>query len=200
MPDDPAAPLRAKIEACRICAERFAATATHHEPRPVVWFATSARILIAGQAPGTKVHASGIPFDDLSGQRLRDWLGMTPAEFYDAGRVAIVPMAFCFPGQDAKGSDLPPPPICARTWRRRTLDALPNIRLTVLVGGAAIRWHLGAKNVTGAVRNWRENFPRIIPLPHPSWRNTYWLRKNPWFADEVLPALRAQVRQVMEAR
>ncbi len=200
MPDDAAAPLRADIEACRICAERFAATATHHEPRPVVWFATSARILIAGQAPGTKVHASGIPFDDPSGQRLRDWLGMTPAEFYDASRVAIVPMAFCFPGQDAKGSDLPPPPICARTWRRKVLDALPDIRLTALVGGAAIRWHLGATNVTEAVRNWREGFPRTIPLPHPSWRNTSWLKKNPWFAEEVLPALRARVAQVMETR
>lgn len=146
-----------------------------------------------------RVYKSGIPFDDPSGVRLRDWLGMDDEQFYDASRVAIVPMAFCFPGNDIRGADLPPPPICATTWRQRVLDALPDIRLTVLVGGAAIRWHSGARNVTQAVRAWRDDFPHTIPLPHPSWRNTAWLKRNPWFEAEVLPALRAEVARVMEA-
>ncbi|MCC7320509.1 MAG: uracil-DNA glycosylase family protein [Rubellimicrobium sp.] len=195
---DASAPLRARIAACRICAARFAATATAHEPRPVVWFRPQARLLIAGQAPGRRVHASGIPFDDPSGDRLRDWLGLTPEAFHDLGRVAIVPMAFCFPGQDERGADLPPPPVCARTWRDQVMAALPAVRMTVLVGGAAIRWHLGAANVTRAVRDWRAQFPRIVPLPHPSWRNTGWLGANPWFAAEVLPALRDEVARLME--
>lgn len=187
-----------EIQACRICAARFRATATAHEPRPVVWFRSSARLLIAGQAPGARVHASGIPFSDPSGVRLREWTGLADAEFYDIGRVAIVPMAFCFPGQDAKGADLPPPPICARTWRGRVMQELPALRLTLLVGGAAIRWHLGATNVTEAVLAWREAAARgLFPLPHPSWRNTAWLRRNPWFEAELLPGLRARVREVM---
>lgn len=188
-----------EIRACRICAARFRATATAHEPRPVVWFRPTARLLIAGQAPGARVHASGIPFSDPSGVRLREWTGLSDAEFYDIDRVAIVPMAFCFPGQDAKGSDLPPPPICARTWRGRVMAELPVLRLTLVVGGAAIRWHLGASNVTEAVTNWREPATRgLIPLPHPSWRNTAWLRRNPWFEAELLPELRARIREVME--
>lgn len=187
-----------EIQACRICAARFRATATAHEPRPVVWFRSPARLLIAGQAPGARVHASGIPFSDPSGVRLREWTGLADAEFYDIGRVAIVPMAFCFPGQDAKGADLPPPPICARTWRGRVMQELPALRLTLLVGGAAIRWHLGATNVTEAVLAWREAAARgLFPLPHPSWRNTAWLRRNPWFEAELLPGLRARVREVM---
>jgi len=197
IPEDSTSALRAEIEACRICAERFAATPTGHVPRPVVWFSATSRILVAGQAPGMRVYKSGIPFDDPSGVRLREWLGMTPEIFYDAARVAIVPMAFCFPGNDAHGGDLPPPPVCAQLWRQRVLDALPGLKLTVLVGGAAIRWHLGARNVTEAVRDWRATFPRVIPLPHPSWRNTAWLKKNPWFAEEVLPALRAEVARVL---
>ncbi len=199
LPEDATAALRSEIEACRICAAQFAATPTHHAPRPVVWFSATSRILVAGQAPGMRVYRSGIPFDDPSGVRLRHWLGMTDAEFYDVGRVAIVPMAFCFPGNDERGADLPPPPVCGTTWRQRVIDALPDIRLTVLVGGAAIRWHLGARNVTQAVRDWRVRFPRVIPLPHPSWRNTAWLKRNPWFEAEVLPALRAEVARVMEA-
>lgn len=187
------------IRACRICAARFRATATAHEPRPVVWFRSPARLLIAGQAPGARVHASGIPFSDPSGVRLREWTGLSDAEFYDIGRVAIVPMAFCFPGQDAKGADLPPPPVCARTWRARVMQELPALRLTLLVGGAAIRWHLGATNVTEAVLAWREGAARgLFPLPHPSWRNTAWLRRNPWFEAELLPELRARVREVMD--
>ncbi|RJL05159.1 uracil-DNA glycosylase family protein [Paracoccus aestuarii] len=187
MPDLPA-----EIAACRLCATRFAATATRHAPRPVVWFRPGARILIVGQAPGARVHDSGRPFTDRSGDRLRDWMGVDQATFYDRDRIAIVPMAFCFPGYDAKGSDLPPPPICAQTWRDRVM-ALLRPRLTLLVGGHAMRWHLGARNVTQAVRGWRDHGPGVIPLPHPSWRNTGWLRANPWFAEDLLPVLRARV-------
>lgn len=190
--------LAARIAGCTLCADRFAATATAHEPRPVVWFRPQARLLIAGQAPGARVHASGRPFTDPSGDRLRDWLGLDEAAFYDRSRVAIVPMAFCFPGYDRHGADLPPPPLCAATWRARVMGALPDLRLTVLVGGAAIRWHLGARNVTAAVRGWRDHAPAVFPLPHPSWRNTGWLKRNPWFGDDVLPALRAAVARVME--
>jgi uracil-DNA glycosylase len=188
------------LAGCRICADRFAATATRHAPRPVVWFRPAARLLIAGQAPGARVHASGRPFSDASGDRLRDWTGLDPADFYDLSRVAIVPMAFCFPGYDAKGADLPPPPVCAATWRRTVLAGLPRIRLTLLVGGAAIRWHLGRTGVTATVADWREPAARgIWPLPHPSWRNTGWLKRNPWFAADLLPALKTAVAQVMDA-
>jgi uracil-DNA glycosylase len=192
-------PLREQIAACRICAERFAATETAHAPRPVVWFRPGARILIAGQAPGMRVHRSGRPFDDPSGERLRAWLGMSEDAFYDMSRVAIVPMAFCFPGYDAKGSDLPPPPICARTWHTRVMDTLPGLRLTVLVGGHAHRWHLGTRApVTQTVAAWRDHAPRLFPLPHPSWRNTAWLKRNPWFETDLLPPLRAQVRKALD--
>lgn len=187
------------IRACRICAARFAGTATAHRPRPVVWFRPTARLLIAGQAPGARVHASGRPFTDPSGDRLRDWTGLSEAEFYDLGRVAVVPMAFCFPGYDAKGSDLPPPAVCAREWRGRVMAALPGLRMVLAVGGAAQRWHLGTGNVTQAVTDWRAHADRgIWPLPHPSWRNTGWLKRNPWFGDELVPALRQAVRRVME--
>jgi uracil-DNA glycosylase len=155
--------------------------------------------LIAGQAPGARVHESGRPFTDRSGDRLRDWTGLSEAEFYDLSRVAVVPMAFCFPGYDAKGADLPPPLICASTWRERAMQSLGAVRLTLLVGGAAIRWHLGLKDVTAAVADWRGPAARgVFPLPHPSWRNTGWLKRNPWFEAELLPELRVQVRQVME--
>lgn len=191
--------LVARIAACTLCADRFAATATAHAPRPVPWFAPSARLLIAGQAPGLRVHEAGRPFADPSGDRLRDWLGLAAPEFYDLGRVAIVPMAFCFPGYDAAGADLPPPPLCARTWRREVMAALPGLRLTILVGGHAQRWHLGTRaGVTATVRGWREHAPGVFPLPHPSWRNTAWLRRNPWFAADLLPVLRARVREVMD--
>ena len=191
--------LAAAIRGCRICAGRFAATATAHEPRPVVWFRPTARLLIAGQAPGARVHASGRPFTDPSGDRLRDWTGLSEAEFYGLDRVAVVPMAFCFPGYDAKGADLPPPAICAREWRGRVMAAMPGLRLVLAVGGAAQRWHLGAGNVTRAVAEWRDHAARgIWPLPHPSWRNTGWLKRNPWFGAELVPALREAVRDVME--
>lgn len=199
MPPASAEPtVAARIRACRLCAPRFAATATAHAPRPVVWFASAARLLVASQAPGARAHASGIPFSDASGVRLRDWMGVTEAEFYDRSRVAIVPMGFCFPGYDAKGADLPPPRICAATWRAEALGALPGVRLTLLVGGMAQAWHLGPGPVTARVRAWRDIWPAVVPLPHPSWRNTAWLRANPWFEAEVLPALRARIREVLD--
>ena len=192
--------LQQRIEACRLCADRFALTATAHAPRPVVWFSPSARLLIAGQAPGVRVHVSGRPFTDPSGNRLRDWLGLDAAAFYDRTRVAVVPMAFCFPGHDAKGADLPPPAICAATWRGQVMAALPGLRLVLAVGGGAIRWHLGQRNMTQAVGDWRHwvECRGVVPLPHPSWRNTGWLKRNPWFEADLLPDLRARVRKVME--
>lgn len=186
------------IRACRICAGRFAATVTAHAPRPVPWFAPGARLLVAGQAPGARVHQSGRPFTDRSGDRLRDWLGVNEATFYDQSKVAVVPMAFCFPGYNAKGSDLPPPPICAKTWHELVMGELCNIELTVLVGAAAHRWHLHTKlTVSDTVAGWRAHAPRVFALPHPSWRNTAWIRKHPWFESEVLPALRARVTEVL---
>ena len=155
-------------------------------------------MLIAGQAPGMRVHRSGKPFDDPSGDRLRDWLGLSREAFYDTSRVAIVPMAFCFPGYDAKGSDLPPPAICRRTWHDRVMQEFENVALTVVVGGYAQKYHLGLRtNVTDTVAAWRERAPEVFALPHPSWRNTAWLWKNPWFEAEVLPELRTQVQRVM---
>jgi uracil-DNA glycosylase len=187
-----------EIRACRLCAGHFAATATAHAPRPVVWFRPTARILIAGQAPGARVHAAGEPFRDASGARLRDWTGLSEDEFYDRDRVAVVPMAFCFPGYDAAGADLPPPPQCAATWRARVMATLPNLRLTLLLGGAAQRWHLGTRaGMTQTVATWRDHAPCIFPLPHPSWRNTGWLKRNPWFGADLLPVLQQAVRQEM---
>ena len=192
------AALEQQIAACRLCAERFAQTHTAHAPRPVVWFRPGARLLIAGQAPGMRVHISGKPFDDPSGERLRDWLGLGPAEFYDTSRVAIVPMAFCFPGYDARGADLPPPRICGQTWHDRVMAALGDISLSVIVGGHAQKYHMGVKSgVTETVAGWRDHAPHRFPLPHPSWRNTAWLKKNPWFEAELLPRLRARVQEVM---
>lgn len=190
------APLADRIRACRLCRDRFAATASHHMPRPVVWFRPGARLLIVGQAPGARVHDSGRPFTDRSGDRLRQWTGLDAASFYDLDRVAIVPMAFCFPGYDAKGADLPPPPLCAQTWRDQVMAQL-RPRLTLLVGGHAIRWHLGARQMTQTVAAWRDHAPGVFPLPHPSWRNTAWLARNPWFGAELLPDLRRAVRAVM---
>ena len=191
--------LRQDITGCRLCAGRFAATATRHAPRPVAWFRPGARVLVAGQAPGLRVHQSGIPFDDRSGDRLRDWMGIGRDTFYDQSRVAVIPMAFCFPGYDAKGGDLPPPRVCRDTWHDALFEALGEVRLRVYVGGYAQRYHLGVRTgVTETVRGWRDHLPGAIPLPHPSWRNTAWLKRNPWFEDELLPVLRARVREVME--
>lgn len=196
MPD--IASLISRICACRLCTDRFAATATAHEPRPVVWFRPAARILIIGQAPGARVHVSGRPFTDPSGDRLRDWLGINTATFYNRDHIAVVPMAFCFPGYNAAKSDLPPPPICAQTWQQEVAAFLPNIRLTILIGAYAHRWHLGVNSsVTATVADWQTHAPRSFPLPHPSWRNSGWLKKNPWFAADLLPVLRAQVQKVL---
>ncbi len=193
------ADLISQIKTCTLCADRFAATETGHAPRPVAWIGPKARILVAGQAPGLRVHKSGKPFTDPSGDRLRDWMGVDEATFYDTSRIAILPMAFCFPGYDAKGSDLPPPRLCAETWRQRVLDRLSGVRLTLLIGGYAQSWHLpdAPKGVTATVAAWREFLPGSLPLPHPSWRNTGWLKKNPWFERDLLPVLRTRVTEAL---
>ena len=173
-----------------------------HEPRPVLVPSTTARILIAGQAPGTKVHATGIPFNDASGDRVRGWRGVTRAEFYDPRLFAILPMGFCFPGQDAKGGDLPPRKECAPAWRASLLALMPHIELVLAVGGYAQKWHLGGRigpSLTETMLNWRSIFeqpdvPRVMPLPHPSWRNTVWLKRHPWFEADLLPVLKAEIR------
>ena len=191
--------LQNRIAQCTLCTDRFSATETAHEPRPVVYSSAEARILIAGQAPGARVHASGVPFDDPSGDRLRDWLGVDRDGFYDRKRFAIVPMAFCFPGYDARGSDLPPPKLCAETWRAALIAEMPQVELVLLIGQYAQAWHMGSqrkKSLTETVRAWREYGPSVLPLPHPSWRNTGWLKKNPWFSEEILPWLRAEVARL----
>ncbi|ETX27176.1 uracil-DNA glycosylase family protein [Roseivivax isoporae] len=191
---DDIASLREAIRACRICADRFAATRTRHAPRPVPWFDAGARILVCGQAPGLRVHEAGKPFHDRSGDRLRDWMGIGPETFYDTTRVAVVPTAFCFPGYDAKGSDLPPPPICWETWHHRVLDALGAAPLRILIGGYAFRRHLGdARPVREVVADWERLAPGTFVLPHPSWRNTAFLRRNPFVEAELVPALRTAV-------
>jgi uracil-DNA glycosylase len=188
-----------RIEACRICKDEPRGRALAHAPRPVLQPSTTARILIAGQAPGTRVHASGRPFTDPSGDRLRHWLGIGPEIFYDPAKVAILPMGFCFPGLTAKGADLPPRPECATAWRSQCMAAMPQIQLIVCLGSHAMRWHLGMRfsgKVDDAVREWRQfadMSPRILPLPHPSWRNNSWLKHNEWFETELLPVLRREV-------
>ncbi|MBY8974858.1 uracil-DNA glycosylase family protein [Rhodobacteraceae bacterium NNCM2] len=189
-----------RIRSCTICAERFAATETRHGPRPVLVLSETARVLIVGQAPGARVHASGIPFDDPSGDRLRGWMGIGRDVFYDPARLAIVPMGFCFPGYDARGADLPPPKICAKTWRDEVMAELGQVELTLVIGQYAQAWHLGARrgrNLTDTVRAWRDHIGTgCLPLPHPSWRNTGWLKKNPWFDEEVIPWLRGEVARL----
>ncbi|HEU0060319.1 MAG TPA: uracil-DNA glycosylase family protein [Hyphomicrobiaceae bacterium] len=194
-----------EISACRICRDDAVGTPLPHEPRPVLRPSPTARLLIASQAPGVRVHASGVPFSDASGDRLRAWLALTPEEFYDSRRIAIVPMGFCFPGHDAAGGDLPPRRECAANWHRRLFAAMPQLELILAVGGYAQRWHLGptaARGMTAAVRGWRELIasavqPRRLALPHPSWRNNAWLAANPWFERELLPWLRAEVRGLL---
>lgn len=194
------------IRACRICRDTPEGTALAHEPRPVLRVSHTARLCICGQAPGTRVHASGIPFTDPSGDRLRAWMGITPDEFYDECRIAIVPMGFCFPGLDSKGGDLPPRPECAPAWRSSLFQALPQFELILLVGYYAQRWHLGDRvkpTLTETVASWRdyaggESGPVYLPLPHPSWRNNGWLKRNAFFERDVLPFLRLEVRRLME--
>ncbi len=194
------APLLKEIRACRICVEAPLKSPLPHEPRPVLQAAKSARLAIFGQAPGNLVHQTGKPFNDPSGDRLRDWMGLTKAQFYSPAKLAIIPMGFCFPGYDDKGSDLPPRKECAARWRARLMAALPNLETCILVGGYAQKWHLGAaakKNLTETVAAWRDYAPRFFPAPHPSWRNNAWLKKNPWFEKELLPVLRRRIRKLM---
>lgn len=192
--------LSKQLSRCDICRDRFSKTHTAHHPRPVVWFRPSARILIAGQAPGMKVYQSGRPFTDPSGDRLRDWMGVSETVFYDRDKIAIVPMAFCFPGYNAKGSDLPPPQICAKTWHDRVMTFLPDVSLTLLIGGHSQKRYLAATargGVTETVLAWRNHAPSIFPLPHPSWRNNAWIKRNPWFDRELLPELKQRVSEVL---
>ena len=197
--------LLAAIRGCRHCVETPDEKPLPHAPRPVLRASTTARLAVCSQAPGTKVHLSGTPFTDRSGDRLRAWMGVTDEEFYDEARVAIVPMGFCFPGQDANGADLPPRRECAPLWHRGLFAALPQIELVLAVGSYAQNWHLGeAAGLTlqETMRDWRKHLrrqkrPRVLPLPHPSWRNNAWLRENAWFEVELLPVLRREVRRLL---
>ena len=183
----------ADIRACRACAPELP-----HEPRPVVRVGPATRLLICGQAPGRLVHESGLPFTDPSGDRLRRWLGVDYETFYGHPAIGVAAMAFCFPGTNPKGGDFPPPARCAQLWRPQLLERLPNVELTLLVGGYAQGWALeGGGSMTDTVRRWREFLPHYLPLPHPSWRNTVWLKKNPWFDEEVVPWLRARVAEML---
>ncbi len=186
------ATLREQIRQCTACTELPLG------PRPVLQVHSRARILIAGQAPGRKVHATGIPFDDASGQRLREWMGIRPADFYDATRIAILPMAFCYPGTGRSG-DLPPPPRCAQLWRAQLLDTLTEVQLTIVLGRHALGYHFdhSPPNLTDTVRDWQSTWPLKIALPHPSPRNNRWLARHPWFAGQVLPALQERVASVL---
>lgn len=193
--EDPLAALLAEVRGCRVCEADLPLG-----PRPVLRAEASARLMIIGQAPGTRVHASGVPWDDASGDRLRDWLAIGRDVFYDAGRVAIVPMGFCYPGRDKNGGDRPPRPECAPLWHARLHAMLPNVALTLLVGRYAQAHYLGraaGKSVVETVRAWRDHMPTYLPLPHPSWRTRSWAAKNPWFEAEVIPALRAELRRLL---
>ncbi len=195
--------LTARIRACRICRDEPEGAPLPHEPRPVLIASSSARIAICGQAPGTRVHGSGRPFTDPSGDRLREWMGVDEAAFYDERAIAIVPMGFCFPGLDAKGGDLPPRRECAPAWRAQVFDAMPQLELLLLVGQYAQKWHLGSRRrgtLTQTVADWRDILdrsarPKLLPLPHPSWRNNAWIKKNPWFSSELLPSLKKLVEE-----
>ncbi len=196
--------LLAEVTACRICRDHPLGEPLPHEPRPVMQVSSTARLLIAGQAPGTRVHASGKPFTDPSGDRLRQWLGISPDIFYDETRIAILPMGFCFPGLDSRGADLPPRRECAAHWRQRLLQHLAAVELVLVIGQYAQHWHLGKlrrPTLTQTVRNWREAFetldPPVMALPHPSWRNNAWIRKNPWFEAEVIPAVQREVKRLV---
>lgn len=185
------------IRACRACEGELP-----HEPRPVVRVFPETRLLICGQAPGRRVHESGLPFDDASGDRLRRWLGVDRDAFYGDPRIGVAAMAFCYPGTAPKGGDYPPPRRCSELWRPRLMGALPAVELTLLVGWHAIAWKLGgsaARSMTETVAAWRERLPEAIPLPHPSWRNTGWLKKNPWFEEDVVPYLQARVAEMLKA-
>lgn len=193
------------LRACRLCRDtpRYGPPLPQ-EPRPIVQGSGTARLCIASQAPGTRAQASGRPFADPSGVRLRAWLGLDETAFYDAERVAIVPMGACFPGLDDNGGDRPPRRECAERWRAELFAGLPRLELILAIGAHAQRWHLGRMEggLTGTVQRWRdvlgaEREPRVLPLPHPSWRNSGWLKKHPWFEAELLPVLRREVAQAL---
>lgn len=192
-----------RVRACRACLEAPRGKPLPHEPRPVLQASATAPILIAGQAPGVRVHASGRPFTDPSGVRLRAWLGVDEATFYDPRRFAILPMGFCFPGPDNAGGDLPPRPECAPLWRAQLMAEMRNVGLVICLGAHAMRWHMreafrGA--VDDTVKNWRRGLdltPPVVPLPHPSWRNSGWLKRNPWFEAELLPELQKRVAALL---
>lgn len=186
-------PLLEEVRACRLCADFLP-----EGPRPVLQLDPQARILVAGQAPGRKVHVSGKPFTDASGDRLRDWMGVSEDCFYDPAQLAILPMGFCYPGT-GKSGDLPPRPECAATWRERLLALLPNLQLTLVIGQYAQAYHLPGKpqSVTATVQQWQTHWPTVVPLPHPSPRNNIWLRRNPWFEAELIPALRQRVASLV---
>jgi uracil-DNA glycosylase len=184
-----------EIRACRMCEVHLP-----HGPRPVLHVRSTARLCVVSQAPGLKVHETGLSFNDRSGDRLREWMGIGREDFYDDSKIAIAAMAFCFPGYDSNGHDLPPRRECARAWRARLFDVLPEFPLTLLVGSYAQAWHLGLrtrKTLTETVQAWTEYTPRYIPLPHPSWRNTGWLKKHRWFEEELLPYLRRRVAETL---
>ena len=183
-----------QVRACQVCASHLPLGA-----RPVLQANARARILIAGQAPGRRVHETGIPFNDVSGDRLRTWLGIERDTFYDASKIALLPMGFCYPGSGASG-DLPPRPECAPLWREQLLRRLPNIALTLVIGQYAMAWHLGDRrqaNLTATVAAWRSFWPEVLPMPHPSPRNQRWMRNNPWFEADVLPALQRRVQELI---
>ena len=180
-----------QVRACRHCTDLPCG------PRPVLRVSGTARLLITSQAPGTKVHATGLSFNDPSGDRLREWLGLSREEFYDASRIAILPVGLCYPGRVPKGGDAPPRRDCAPLWHPRLLPLMPEVRLRLLVGAYAQNLVLGPGAMTERVRRWRDYLPRHFPLPHPSWRAIIWARKNPWFEQEVLPALREAVRAAL---
>lgn len=186
-------PLLADVLDCTLCSDMLPLG-----PRPVLQFSPAARILIAGQAPGRKVHETGIPFNDASGDRLRKWLGMEREQFYDAGRIAILPMGFCYPGT-GKSGDLPPRPECAAAWREQLLAQMNQLELTLVIGQYALAYHLPESkgSVTEAVKAWQDHWPTILPMPHPSPRNQRWLKQNPWFELQVLPALKQRVSQIL---
>jgi len=181
------------VRGCTLCADQL-----ENGVRPVLQADPAARILIAGQAPGARVHASGIPFDDPSGDRLRDWMGIDRDTFYNESIIALLPMAFCYPGK-GKSGDLPPPRICAETWREQLLAALPAIQLTLAIGQYAQAWHLPNRHttLTETVRNQAAYDPALLPLPHPSPRNNIWLKKNPWFESDIIPELRRRVTKAL---
>ncbi|MHA1536257.1 MAG: uracil-DNA glycosylase family protein [Alphaproteobacteria bacterium] len=187
--------LLAEIRACTICAGDLPLG-----PRPVLRASPTARVMIVGQAPGTRVHQSGVPWDDPSGKRLRQWLGLEAETFYDEARIAIVPSGFCYPGRHERGGDLPPRPECAPRWHPPLLAAMPDISLTLLVGQYAQANFLGKRRkrtLTETVRAWRDYLPQYVPTPHPSWRSTNWLKKNPWFETEILPEIRQRLHALL---